>query len=235
MLSILALILLLIVFLILLVLVAAIDIVFDVKGSGVSVEHTVIVHWLLFSRQVSPELEDEINDEHSDDDFPEEFKDAEKYVTEKVKDHFQKSDRGKKVKGKKKRSIDMTYSEMIQTFRQLRVPVFRLVRGLIFAIKIPYAKVNAVYGFPDPSYTGVACGYSHALLSYLACHFENLKMNLEPDFVDSRIEFDMSGKLRIRLYRFVPVILKFILNMSVLRFSWSFFIKKYYRKSSVNL
>jgi hypothetical protein len=229
MLSILTVILLLIVFLVLLVLVAAIDVVFDVKGSAVSVEHTVIIHWLLFSRQVSPEQENK----DSDNDFPDEFKDAEKYVTEKVKGHFQEA--GKKEKVKKKKSIDMTYSEMIQTFRQLRVPVFRLLKGLVCAIKIPDARVNAVYGFPDPSYTGIACGYSHALMAYLKCNFKNLRMNLEPDFVESKIEFDMSGKLRVRLYRFIPVILKFVLNMSVLRFSWSFFIKKYYRKSSGNL
>ncbi|SDF44383.1 Protein of unknown function [Methanolobus vulcani] len=233
MLSILTVILLLIVFLVLLVLFAAIDVVFDMKGSGVSVEHTVVVHWLLFSRQVSPEPEDEVNDEHSNDDFPEEFKDAEKYVTEKVKGHFQES--GEKEKTKKKKSIDMTYSEMIQTFRQLRAPVIRFIKGLVCAIKIPDARVNAVYGFPDPSYTGIACGYSHALMAYLKCNFKNLRMNLEPDFVESKIEFDMSGKLRIRLYRFIPVILKFVFNMSVLRFSWSFFIKKYYRKSSGNL
>ncbi|WMW23959.1 DUF2953 domain-containing protein [Methanolobus sediminis] len=231
MLSILTVILLLIVFLVLLVLFAAIDVVFNVKGTGVSVEHTVVVHWLLFSRQVSPELEDEVNDGHSDDDFPEEFKDAEKYVTEKVKGHFQESGE----KEKKKKSIDMTYSEMIRTFRQLRTPVIRFIKGLIYAIKIPYARVNAVYGFPDPSYTGIACGYSHALMAYLACNFENLRVNLEPDFVDSRIEFDMSGKFRIRLYRFIPVILRFVFNRSVLSFSWSFFIKKYYRKSSGNL
>nr|WP_321496804.1 DUF2953 domain-containing protein [uncultured Methanolobus sp.] len=228
-------ILLLIVCLVVLVLVAAIDIVFDVKGSGVSVEHTVFVHWLLFSRQVSPELEDSAGNEHSDDDFPKELKDAEKYVTEKVKSHFQESDSEKKEKGKKKRSLDMSYSEMILAFRQLRVPVTRFIKGLICAVKVPYARVNAVYGFPDPSYTGIACGYSHALMAYLGCKFENLKMNLEPDFVNSRIEFDMSGKLRIRLYRFIPVFLKFVLNMSVLRFSWGIFIKKYYRKSSVNL
>jgi hypothetical protein len=224
-------ILLLIVFLVLLVLVAAIDIVFDVKGCGVSVEHTVIVHWLLFSRQVSPEQEDE--DAEQDGDFSNEFKDAEKHITEKVKGHFQES--GKKEKTKKKKSLDMTYSEMIQTFRQLKVPVVRFIKGLICAIKIPYARVNAVYGFADPSYTGIACGYSHALMAYLACNFENLKMNVEPDFVDSRIEFNMSGKLRIRLYRFIPVILKLVFNRAIVSFSWSFFIKKYYRKSSVNL
>jgi hypothetical protein len=222
-------ILLLIVFLVLLVLVAAIDIAFDVKGSGISVEHTVIVHWLLFSRQVSPEQEDE----SSDSDFPEEFKDAEKYVTEKVKGHFQESD--EKEKRKKKKSLDMTYSEMIQTFRQLKVPVIRFIRELIYAIKIPYARVNAVYGFADPSYTGIVCGYSHSLMAYLACNFENLKMQIEPDFVDRRIEFDMSGKLRIRLYRLIPVILRFIFNRAILRFSWNYFIKKYYRKSSGNL
>jgi hypothetical protein len=233
MLSILTIILLLIVFLVLLVLFAAIDIAFDVKGSDASIEHSVIVHWLLFSKNVSPELEKEGGDENSDGDFPEELKDVEKVVTEKVKKNFQESD--EQEKGDRKKSIDMSYSEIIQAFRQLKVPVIRFVKGLICAIKIPYARINAVYGFPDPSYTGIACGYSHALMAYMVSHFENLRVNIVPDFVDSRIEFDMSGKLRIRLYRFIPVILMFVLNRSVLRFSWSFFIKKYYRKSSVNL
>ncbi|WP_321429657.1 DUF2953 domain-containing protein [uncultured Methanolobus sp.] len=233
MLSILTVILLLIVFLVLLVLFAAIDIAFDVKGSDASIEHSVIVHWLLFSKNVSPGLEKEAGDENSDGDFPEEFKDAEKVVTEKVKEHFQESD--KQEKGDRKKSIDMSYSEIIQAFRQLKVPVIRFVKGVVRAIKIPYARINAVYGFPDPSYTGIVCGYSHALMAYMGCNFENLKMSLEPDFVDSRIEFDMSGKFRIRLYRFIPVILMFVLNRNVLRFSWNFLIKKKSRKSSVNL
>ncbi|MBP1907838.1 DUF2953 domain-containing protein [Methanolobus bombayensis] len=235
MLSILTFILLLIVFLVLLVLFAAIDVVFDIKGSGVSVEHSVIVHWLLFSRQVSPELEneDKYKNDSSSDEFSNEVKDAENFVTEKVKGHFQESE--KKKKEKKKKSIDMTYSEMIKAFRKLRNPIFLFIKGLICSVKIPDARINAVYGFPDPSYTGVACGYSHALIAFMASNFENLKMDLVPDFVDEKIEFDMSGKLRIRLYRFIPVILRFVFNRSVLSFSWGFFIKKYYRKSSGNL
>lgn len=239
MLAIFTVILLLIVFFFLLVLFAAIDIVFDVKGSSVSVDHSVTVHWLLFSRQVSPTDED-AKEEASD--IPREIKDAEKFVTEKVTGYFEeekvdKKERNKKekVKTKKDRSIDMSFSEMLQAFRQLKSPVIRLMKGLVFAIRLPCANVKAVYGFPDPSYTGMACGYSHALMSYLSCHFRNLNLQLEPDFVGSRFEIDMSGKVRIRLYRFIPVILLFILNRNVLRFSWNFLMKKKSKKSSVNL
>ncbi|MEZ5334479.1 MAG: hypothetical protein R2741_04170 [Methanolobus sp.] len=72
MLSVLTVILLLIVFLVLLVLFAAIDIVFDVKGSGSDVDHSVTVKGCFF-KQVSPSDEDE-GEESSD--FPDELKDA---------------------------------------------------------------------------------------------------------------------------------------------------------------
>ncbi|WMW21886.1 DUF2953 domain-containing protein [Methanolobus mangrovi] len=223
MLSVLVVILLLIILAVLLVLFAAIDIVFEAKGSGTDIEHAVTVHWLLFSRLVSPKEDD-------DEDIPEEVKDAEKFVTEHVTKHFQKP-----KKEKKKKKTDMSFSEMVQAFRQLRSPVLRLLKGIIHSIRIPHAKVNVAFGFSDPAYTGMACGYVYALKGYLACHSENLVMQLEPDFVDSRLDLDMSGTVRVRLYRFISVILLFILNWEVLRFSWHFLIKKDSKKSSVNL
>jgi hypothetical protein len=230
MLSVLTVILLLIVFAVLLVLFAAIDVVFDVKGTTSSVQHSVVVHWLLFSKKVSPTDE---SDKDESNEIPEVIKDAEKVVTEKVTGYFEEEKKEKDKK--KKKSIDISFSEILQAFRQLKSPVFRLLKGLIHAVKVPYARVNAVYGFPDPSYTGIVCGYSYAVMSYLACNFRNLSMQLEPDFVDSRFDLDMSGKIRIRPYRFVPVLLLFILNLNVLRFSWNFFIKKKSKKTSVNL
>ncbi len=232
MLSVLTVILLLLAITVLLVLFAAIDVVFEVKGSGISVEHNVAVHWLFFSRQVSPAEDNEIHEEKGHGD-PEDVKDAEKFVTEKVTGYFETS-KGKKRDKKKKRSVDMSFSEIIQAFRQLRSPVIRMLKGLIHAIKIPYARINAVYGFPDPAYTGVACGYSHALKGYLACNFENLKLQLEPDFTDSRMDLDISGKVSIRLYRLIAVVILFILNWSVIRFSWNFFIKKKLKKPDID-
>ncbi|SFM48041.1 DUF2953 domain-containing protein [Methanolobus profundi] len=230
MLSVLAGILLLIVLAVLLVLIVAIDIVFEAKGSGVSVEHSVTVHWLFFSRIVSPS-----EDDGSDDDIPEEFKEAEQFVTERVTAHFQ--GKGSEKKEKKKRT-DMSYSEMLQAFRQLRSPVIRLLKGLIYAMRIPYANINVAYGFPDPAYTGMAYGYVHALKGYLARHSNNMDLQLVPDFQETRFDLDMSGTVRIRLYRFIPVILLFILNRNVLRFSWKLLMNKRAGRSkgpSVNL
>ena len=117
MLSVLMVILLLIILAVLLVLFAAIDVVFEAKGSGTDIEHTVTVHWLIFSRLVSPTEED-------DEDILEEVKDAEKFVTERVTKHFQKP-----KKEKKKKKTDMSFSEMIQAFRQLRSPVLAVTEG----------------------------------------------------------------------------------------------------------
>lgn len=233
MLSVLTVILLLIVIAVLLFLVAAIDIVFDAKGSGVSVEHRVTVHWLMFTRILSPS-DDEDDRDNKDDEIPEELKEAGRFVAESVGSHFQKPEAEIKKKKNKKRT-DMSYSDMLQAFRQLRSPVVRLLKGIICAMRIHYAKINVVYGFPDPAYTGVACGYACAVKGYLEYHFKNVDMQLEPDFVDSRIDLDMSGTIRLRLYRFIPVILLFILNWNVLRFAWRFLMDKRSKRSSVNL
>ncbi len=210
------------VLLVLLVLFTAIDIIFEAKGSGSDIEHSVTVHWLLFSKQVSPTKDGE------DEDIHEEIKEAEKFVTEKVTGQFQKPK-------KEKKSRDLSFSEILQAFRQLKSPAIKLLQGMIHAIRIPYARVNMVFGFHDPAYTGIAYGYAHALKGYFACHSENLKMQLEPDFIDSRLDLDMKGAVRIRLYRFILVILFFVLDRNVLRFSWQFLIKRYSKRSSVNL
>lgn len=225
MLSVLTVILLLIVLAFLLVLFAAIDVVFEAKGSGLSIEHTVTIHWLLFSKVVSPSKDGD------EDDVPVEVENAEKFVTEKVTGYFQKP----KKENKEKKSRDLSFSEIVSVFRQLRLPVVRLLEGLIRAVRIPYARINAVYGFPDPAYTGMACGYVYALMGYLACHSGNLKIELEPDFIENRLDLDMSGKVRIRLYRFVPVIMFFILDWNVLLFSWHLIRKRASKKPSVNL
>ncbi|WP_342306318.1 DUF2953 domain-containing protein [Methanolobus sp. ZRKC5] len=239
MLSVLMVILLLIVLVVLvflLILFTAIDIVFEAQGSGSDIEHRVSVHWLLFSYCISPtdDKENEFGskgDQYSSIsgvDVPEGKGLDKKTVKREVKG-------GKKEPSKSKKSKDISFSEILQAFRQLRSPAIRLLQGTIHAIRIPYARVNMVFGFPDPAYTGIACGYVHALKGYFACHSDNLKMQLEPDFIDSRLDFDMKGSVRIRLYRFILVILFFVLDRNVLRFSWQFFINRYSKKSSVNL
>lgn len=224
------------VLLVLLVLFTAIDIIFEVHGSGSDIEHKVSVKWLLFSYCISP-TEDKENEfgskgnqysSMSGVDVPEVKGLDKKTVKEEVKD-------GKNELSKSKRSKNISFSEILQAFRQLRSPAIRLLQGTIHAIRIPYARVNMVFGFPDPAYTGIACGYAHALMGYLACHSKNLKMQLESDFIGSRLDLDMEGAVRVRLYRFIFVILFFVLDRNVLRFSWQFFIKRYSKKSSVNL
>ncbi|WP_340819688.1 DUF2953 domain-containing protein [Methanolobus sp. WCC4] len=208
-------ILLLIVIAVLLVLIAAIDIIFEAHGSSVYVEHKVTAHWLIFSRVISPSQDE---DETVDEGIPDDVKEAERFVTERVTSYFQGTDE----EVKKKKKMDMSFSEALQAFRQLRSPVVRLLKGIIFAMRVPYARINVTYGFPDPAYTGMVCGYACAVTGYLQTHPGNLDLQLEPDFMDSRLDVDMSGTVRIRLYRFIPVILMFILNRNVLRFSWKY-------------
>ncbi|MDY0385819.1 MAG: DUF2953 domain-containing protein [Methanolobus sp.] len=224
---------------VLLILFTAIDIVFEAQGSGSDIEHKVSVHWLLFSYCIHP-TEDKENEFGSKEDqlssisrpdVPELKGLDKKTVKKEVKDGKEEEEEP----SKSKRSKDMSFSEILQTFRQLRSPVLRLLQGMARAIRIPYARVNMVFGFSDPAYTGIAYGYAHALKGYFACHSENLKMQLEPDFIDSRLDLDVKGALRIRLYRFVLVILFFVLDRNVLRFSWQFFIKRHSKRSSVNL
>lgn len=218
---------LLIAFIVLLVLFAAIDILFELESSGSSAEHNISIHWLLFSRQLSPADKEEGDDKHR------ESKDEEKRLKEKLNSLSEKEKKGKDTK--KKKSPDMSLPEIFRAYRQLKSPAIRLIKGIIYAIRIPYARINAVYGFADPAYTGMACGYSYAAMSCLGSRFKNLSLRLEPDFTGIRLEYYMSGTIRIRLYRFIPAILLFVFNRNVLQFSWNFFIKNKSKKSGVNL
>ncbi len=229
MLSVLTLVVFLVAIIVLLVLFAAIDVVFEAKGSGLSIEHSVKVHWLVFSRKVYPE-----NGTYGS---PDGNGYTEGPVNEQMKSHSEEAEKqkkNKKDKKKKKWSIYLSFSEMLQIFRQLRLPVIRLIRGLIYAIRVPAARINAVYGFGDPAYTGMVCGYTHALQGYLAPHSENMRVRMEPDFIDTRLDLDMSGTVRIRPYRFIPVIINFVLDRDVLRFSWKFLKKGLSKRSGVN-
>ncbi|WP_407355338.1 DUF2953 domain-containing protein [Methanolobus sp. WCC5] len=223
--AVIVLLLLFLLLLLLLVLFAAFDVFFRVKGSDNFLEHEIYVRWLMFSRQVNssrgyglPAEEEEVGKN-------------EKPVSEKVTGDFQgkkkiKGEKRKKEKKTKKKADDISFSDVLQAFRQLRSPLIRLVKGIVNAIKIPAAKARIGFGFPDPAYTGMAYGYAHAMKGYLASRSEKLEIQLEPYFLDTKLDIDMSATVRIRLFRFVPVMIFFILNRNVLHFSWYFLMKK---------
>jgi hypothetical protein len=188
----------------------------------------------MFSRQVNSSKDEDLPSE------AEEVEKNEKPVSEKVTGHFQgkkkiQGEKREKEKKTKKKADDISFSEILHAFRQLRSPLIRLVKDLVNAIKVPAAKGRVEFGFPDPAYTGMAYGYAHAVKGYLAARSEKLEIQLEPYFLDTKLDIDMSATVRIRLFRFVPVMIFFILNRNVLRFSWHFLMKRRGRRSSVNL
>ncbi|MDG6243115.1 MAG: DUF2953 domain-containing protein [Methanolobus sp.] len=240
MLSVQAVIVLLLVFLLLLlmlVLFAAFDVMLRVKGSDKFPEHEIHVRWLIFSRQVISSTAEDLPAEGVE---VEKTGKIEKIVSEKVTGYFKgkkskSKNKNKKEEKSKEETENISFSEILEIFRQLRSPLIRLVKGLVNAIKIKSLSGRIEFGFQDPAYTGMAYGYAHAVKGYLAYRSEKMEVQLEPYFMDSKLDLDVSATVSVRLFRFVPVMVFFILNRNVLRFSWQFLIKKRSRRSSVNL
>ncbi|WP_462272570.1 DUF2953 domain-containing protein [Methanohalophilus sp.] len=83
------------------------------------------------------------------------------------------------------------------------------------------------YGFDDPAYTGILFGFLHAALGIVKRSCPQCNYQIVPCFNNEILEIAVSGSFHIRLYRFIPGILRFISRKVVIRNLWISLRNKY--------
>lgn len=149
-----------------------------------------------------------------------------------------------RIRGKKKLKIQespeegMTTREMlnwiIEAFKSLRRPLFRLFSDLLNGIKIKRLESDITFGLSDPADTGMLCGFIHAIagLTYSRC--KHCSFSINPVFMNPMVDFRGDIEAHVKLYSLIFPTLKFILNRKTLSFTYSIIKKKLWGKWKFN-
>lgn len=198
---------------VLLFLFAAIDIFIDVIKEGPNIHHVLHVKWLFISHVLKDK-------ERSGDES------YEPNVAE--LDELDELDisRSNEDKGEKSSKFKWNVRESIAAFKMIIKPVVKLLEGILSCIDIHSFKCDLLFGFDDPANTGIAYGYIHALKGYLLHRCSKIELDVEPVFIEGRLDFIAVANIRIRIVNLIPVLFAFIFNRNVLRVSWAYLRNK---------
>lgn len=149
-----------------------------------------------------------------------------------------------KIRGKKEPEIEkapesgMTPREklhwVLEAFRSLRRPLFRLFSDLLNGIKIKRLDSYVMFGLSDPADTGMLCGFIHAVagLAYSRC--KHCSFSINPVFVNPMVNFKGDMEIRVRIYSLIYPMLKFMFNRKTLSFTYSIIKEKLWGKQKLN-
>lgn len=193
--------------LLLLVLLTRIGLTLDVKAKNLEgkYEFTGVfnIKWLLFSYTFFPEkLEKEKTELQSS----------------RFKEEQEKEQEKKPEKQQEKGQIKEKLFFSLKSFKLLRVPLFHLFSDLLKGIDIQHLDASFSFGFQDPADTGVVCGFLHGLSGLLYSRCEKCKIRIEPQFLDSGLDFRGNARINIKIYSLIFPFIKFIINRRTLYF-----------------
>lgn len=115
-------------------------------------------------------------------------------------------EKSKKVKKSRPHLEDIFY---------LSRPILRLLKNIIYSLRIKYLDANITFGLEDPAYTGIMTGFLHSILfSLRAAH----TINWNSDFTRQVLEWDMKAEADIKPIQILQHLTKFIANWQVLKF-----------------
>lgn len=149
-----------------------------------------------------------------------------------------------KIRGKKEPEIEkvsesgMTPREklywVMEAFRSLRRPLFRLFSDLLNGIKIKRLESYVMFGLSDPADTGMLCGFIHAVtgLAYSRC--KHCSFSINPVFMNPMVDFKGDMEIRVRIYSLIYPMLKFMFNRKTLSFTYSIIKEKLWGKQKLN-
>lgn len=212
---------LVILLLILLVLFCAIDLVVDLKKKDQNISGKIMIKWLFLSyskvfyptepkTSISKKGQDDSEKEKVEKPDSATVKDADKVPEEKIIDEAQSPKKKKELKAK----------DILRIFNNIKKPLFRLFKGTISNIRLHCGKCDLCFGLPDPADTGMLCGFLYGGFGFLHQYWQDFSYFLEPHFHEKVLDLQLMADVRIRIYRFIPVFLRFALNWGVLRTGW---------------
>lgn len=122
----------------------------------------------------------------------------------------------------------------LEAFKSLRKPLLRLFFDLLNGIKIKRLESYVTFGLSDPAYTGMLCGFIHAVagLAYRRCRHCSFSIN--PVFMNPMMDFRGNMEIRVRIYSLIFPMLKFMFNRKTLSFTYSIIKEKLWGKRKFN-
>lgn len=115
---------------------------------------------------------------------------------------------------------DADINRMMYVGKKLLRPGLQLTKGILGAVHINKFKCKLTFGFDDPAYTGVLCGYLYAVQGYLnTCH-EMTELYIEPVFTEKKMDIFVLAEMRFRIYSLLPAIASFLFNRDVRQVLW---------------
>ncbi|WP_321419987.1 DUF2953 domain-containing protein [uncultured Methanomethylovorans sp.] len=207
--------------LILLVLFCAIDLVVDLKKKDQDISGKIMVKWLFLSYSKVFYPNEPNNSDSKKGQAASEKEKVEKSSSATVKDMDEVSEEkiineAKSPKMKK----ELKAKDILRIFNNIKKPLFRLFKGTISNIRLRCGKCDLLFGLPDPADTGMLCGFLYGVFGFLHQYWRNFSYFLEPRFHEKAFDLQLMADVRIRIYRFIPVFLRFALNWGVLRTGW---------------
>ena len=120
---------------------------------------------------------------------------------------------------------EMTTREMFQwsfkAFNSLRKPLFRLFADFLNGIKIKNLESYMTFCLPDPSDTGILCGFLHAIVGFVYSRCRHCNLSIKPEFMDPILDFQGNLEIRIKIHSLILPFIKFIFNWNTVSFTYS--------------
>ena len=152
--------------------------------------------------------------------------------TKKRKDKKETEDKEKKS-GKK--SGIKNISDVLGIIRTLKKPFLRLIGDLLRVFNIQKVSTDITFGFPDPSDTGIVCGFLHATNALLYQKCKVCSYSINPQFMDTVFDFYFIAEVRLRMFSLFLPVLSFVSNRKVLSVVCTIIRRQYISKSSINI
>lgn len=206
---------LLILFLALLVLFCAIDLMVDLKKKDKDISGKIVIKWLFISySKVFYPTKPKTSDSKKKQDRDKKVKVGKSGPTS-LKNVGKEPDKNttKKKKGLKARDIP-------GILNNIKTPLFRLFRSTMHNLGLRCGKCDLRFGLPDPADTGMLCGVLFGAFGSLHQYWQDFSYFLEPRFDEKVLDLQFMADVRLRIYKFIPVFLRFAFDRGVLRTGW---------------
>jgi hypothetical protein len=205
----------------LLVLFCAIDLIVDLKKKDQDISGRIVIRWLFLSyskmfypteskSSVSKKEQDAGKKKEIEKSSPVTVKDADKAPEEKITNGAKNAKKKKELKAK----------DIIKIFNTIKTPIFRLFRGTMRNLRLRCGRCDLSFGLPDPADTGMLSGFLFGAFGSLHQYWQDFSYFLEPRFDEKVLDMQLMADVRLRIYRFIPVFLRFALDRGVLRTGW---------------
>ncbi len=205
----------------LLVFFCAIDLIVDLKKKDQDISGKIVIKWLFLSyskvlyptepKSSAPEKDQDADKKREmEKSGPATVKDVDIAPEGKITNEAKSTKKKKELKAK----------DIIKIFNAIKTPLFRLFRGTMLNIRLYCGRCDISFGLPNPADTGMLCGFLFGAFGSLHHYWQDFSYFLEPRFDEKVLDMQLMADVRLRIYRFIPVFLRFALDRGVLRTGW---------------